>query len=309
MNLNARAWRVCQDLDAMSQTLRIQRLSDVTGYDFGVQCTGGLHAGVQLARVCMADLASIQLVPHTLPGCGVAVQVTTDQPRLACMESQYAGWRIDHGGYFAMGSGPMRRAAALEPLLANRPAETTEIAVGVLEAGKLPPRDVAAHLAQQCRVAEDRICLLVAPTSSVAGTLQIVARSVETAMHKLMDLKFDLRRVASGYGVAPLPPVAAHDLQAIGWTNDAILYGGQVTLWVHGDDASLEEVVAQVPSNSSRDYGMPFQQIFARYDHDFYQIDPHLFSPASIRLMNLDTGHTFQAGAVNADLLADSFQS
>ena len=34
----------------------------------------------------------------------------------ACMAAQYAGWQISRDGYFAMGSGPMRAAAAKEEL-------------------------------------------------------------------------------------------------------------------------------------------------------------------------------------------------
>ena len=39
------------------------------------------------------------------------VQVVTDHPVRACLASQYAGWAIKEGKYFAMGSGPMRAAA------------------------------------------------------------------------------------------------------------------------------------------------------------------------------------------------------
>ena len=309
MELNARSWRVCQNLYASSDTLRITRIDGATGWDFGNQCVGGLQAGLQLARICTADLADIQLVPTDLPGCGLSVQVTTDHPFRACMDSQYAGWKITGDGYFAMGSGPMRIAAAQEAFFEGRQRETTEVAVGVLEADRFPPPQIVQEIAETCQVAPDRLCLLVAQTSSLAGTLQVVARSLETAMHKLMDLGFDLSRIVSGYGTAPLPPGSKDDLGAIGRTNDAILYGGRVTIWVRGDDTSLEETIPQVPSAASRDYGRPFAEIFAEYDYDFYQIDPHLFSPASIRVVNLDTGNVFQAGRVNRDVLATSFQT
>ena len=112
----------------------------------------------------------------------------------------------------------------------------------------------------------------------------MVARSVETALHKLHELGFDLSRVVSGQGSAPVPPVAEDDLAGIGVTNDAILYGGRVTLYVCGDDASLAEVGPQVPSCASADYGQPFAEVLASYNHDFYQIDPLLFSTATATL-------------------------
>ncbi len=145
------------------------------------------------------------------------------------------------------------------------------------------------------------------PTASLAGTLQVVARSVETALHKLHELKFDVRRIISAHGVAPLPPVAKDDLAAIGRTNDAILYGARVVLYVTGDDASLEEVGPKVPSAASRDHGEPFAAIFARYNHDFYAVDPHLFSPAEVAFQNLETGRVHAFGKLAPEVLVRSF--
>ncbi len=196
------------------------------------------------------------------------------------------------------------KEALFEGLL---PREQTDVAVGVLETAKLPPEEVVRYIAEACGIAPGGLTLLAARTASQAGAVQVVARSVETALHKLHELGFDLTRIASGWGVAPLPPVAADDLAAIGRTNDAVLYGGEVVLWVRGDDASLEEMGPRVPSNASPDFGEPFGQIFARYDHDFYKIDPHLFSPAAVTFMNLDTGRTFRFGKTAPEILQRSF--
>jgi methenyltetrahydromethanopterin cyclohydrolase len=137
--------------------------------------------------------------------------------------------------------------------------------------------------------------------------MQVVARSVETALHKLHEIGFDLTRVQSGYGIAPLPPIAADDLTGIGWTNDALLYGAEVTLWVRGDDDSLAELGSRVPSSASSDYGEPFAEIFERAGRDFYKIDPLLFSPAVVTFVNLDTGRTQRFGQTNRAVLEKSF--
>ncbi len=285
-----------------------------TVIDFGIEKPGGLAAGLLLARVCMGDLATIRLV-ETQDGSSPMVEVLTDHPILACLASQYAGWEIKGDGYFAMGSGPMRAVAAREPLFDDigyreqiEPG-VNEDCFGVLEASKLPPELVCLDIAAKCGVEPHRLTLLVAPTRSLAGTIQIVARSVETAMHKLHELKFDLSRVISAVGSAPLPPPAADDLAAIGRTNDAILYGGRVTLYCRGDDGSLAAIGQQVPSSASRDYGWPFAETLAAYNHDFYRVDPLLFSPAQVTLVNLDTGRSFRFGEVNCDILNQSFES
>ena len=152
----------------------------------------------------------------------------------------------------------------------------------------------------------DHLTLLAARTASIAGTVQVVARSVETALHKLHELGYDLKNVVSGFGSAPLPPVAADDLAGIGRTNDAILYGGEVTLWVRDDDARLAEIGPQIPSCASRDFGEPFAAIFERYGRDFYKIDPLLFSPAVVTLVNLTSGKSHRFGELRPDVLSSA---
>jgi len=316
--MNQRAYELSLEIGQRARELRIDVHDDGVGavvMDFGVEATGGLAAGVMLARVCLADLAAVNLVvgqPEIWPG--PAVSVRTDHPIGACLASQYAGWQIGGDNFFAMGSGPMRGLTGKEDLFKDLgyPESTDyrqseDVAVGVLESSVLTPHEVSRKIATACDVDVRSLLLLVAPTASIAGHVQVVARSVETALHKLHELGFDLTRIVSGFGTAPLPPIASNDMQGIGRTNDAILYGGQVTLWVRGDDTSLDEIVTQVPSCASKDFGRPFGEVFAGYDHDFYKIDPHLFSPAMIEFVNIETGHSFQAGEVRADVLRASF--
>jgi len=280
--------------------------------DCGILARGGLLAGLDLARICLAGLAEVAIVPGSVGGrpCP-AVQVLTDHPVDACLASQYAGWHVTAEHYFAMGSGPMRAAnVAREAIFAKigRPRrEEAPAVVGVLEGRKPPTPAVLARIAESCGVAPAAVTLLIAPTASLAGGVQVVARSVETALHKLAEVGFDLSRLVSAHGTAPLPPVAADDLGAIGRTNDAILYGARVVLCVTGDDASIEEVGAKVPSSASHDHGEPFAAIFARYNHDFYAVDPHLFSPAEVVFQNLDTGRVHAFGQVAEDVMVRSF--
>jgi methenyltetrahydromethanopterin cyclohydrolase len=277
--------------------------------DCGIQALGGLEAGRRLTEICLAGLGHVSFVPAAAEsGCALAVAVRSDQPVAACMASQYAGWRLSEGKFFAMGSGPMRAAAGKEALFDKIGyREQSPVAVGVLETRQLPPESICQTIASACGMKPRDVTLLCAPTASQAGTVQVVARSLETALHKLHELGFDLARVESGFGSAPLPPVAHDDLAGIGRTNDAVLYGGEVTLWVRGADKDLEALGPKVPSSSSADYGRPFAAIFEHYHRDFYKIDPHLFSPAVITLVNLDTGRAFRYGYTSPRVLHESF--
>jgi methenyltetrahydromethanopterin cyclohydrolase len=273
--------------------------------DCGGAVVGSLQAGLQMARICTAGLADVQLCPG--PD-GPVIQVATDEPVRACLAAQYAGWHVKVGKYFAMGSGPMRAAAGLEALFDHIPGrEQPSCAVGVLETRHHPTEEVIASIVEKLPTTAESLTLAVAPASSMAGTIQVVARSLETALHKLHELKFDLSQVVSGYGVAPLPPVAADEGKAIGWTNDAILYGGRVVLWVRADDELLAQVGPKVPSSASPDHGSPFGEVFARYSGDFYKIDPQLFAPAVVEFRNLKTGKAHSFGRLDPDVLRRSF--
>ncbi len=312
MSLNHRALSIVEMLVARAEELKVA-VHPIEGggrfVDCGIQSRGGLLAGIDLAGVCLSDLAQVSTVPGELGGRTIPIiQVVTDHPVRACLASQYAGWAIQEGKYFAMGSGPMRAAAGNEAIydtIGYR--ESASAIVGVLETRKPPPPTIFAKIAAACRVEPAAVTLLAAPTASLAGGVQIVARSVETALHKLTELKFDLTRIVSAYGTAPLPPVAENDLAAIGWTNDSILYGARVLLYVTGDDASLESIGPHVPSSDSHDYGEPFAAIFARYHNDFYKVDPHLFSPAEVSFQNLDSGRVHTFGRLNPEVLVRSF--
>lgn len=277
--------------------------------DAGVRACGSLAAGELLARACLADRAVVSTSLDRLsdsPCPRVTVNVT--DPTVACLLSQYAGWKLSDGKFFAMASGPMRALIAREPLfdkLGYR--ESADVAVGILETRTLPDAPVIDKVARATGVAPERIILLAARTSSLAGGYQIVARSVETCLHKLMELGFDVTRVRSAIGSAFVPPVAKDDLVAIGRTNDSILYGAEVCLWVDGDEESIHRFGPRVPAAASSDYGAPFVELFKRCNGDFYAIDPLLFSPAKVVFNHLETGLCLEFGRLDTALLARSF--
>jgi methenyltetrahydromethanopterin cyclohydrolase len=185
-------------------------------------------------------------------------------------------------------------------------AEDVERGVLVLEGRTLPTEAVADWVAERAGLPPGAITFVAAPTASLAGGVQVVARVIETGLHKMETLGFDVRRVVSASGTAPVPPVAKNDIRAIGRTNDCILYGGRARFTMHGEDDELRDLAMRLPSISSTDYGTPFYDIFQRYDNDFYKIDGQLFSPAEVWLTNAASGRTFHAGAVNPGILRTS---
>jgi methenyltetrahydromethanopterin cyclohydrolase len=310
--LNHRAWSIADDIATRADELRIAVSTLPSGtriIDAGINVPGGLAAGIALGDLCMAGLGHISIT--TLPIAGQTypvVHVRTDHPAVACMASQYAGWAISAGDYFAMGSGPLRAHARVERELFGHLGyeERAERGVLVLEGRVLPTDEVARWIGEKARLDPARLTLAIAPTASLAGGMQVVARILETGLHKMDTLGFDVRRVVSGVGTAPIPPIAKNDLRAIGRTNDCILYGGDAHYHVDAEDAELQTLVEKLPASASGDHGTPFYDIFKRYGGDFYKIDPLLFSPAHVHLTNIRSGRTFVAGSLEPRVLHTS---
>jgi methenyltetrahydromethanopterin cyclohydrolase len=324
VSLNASAHGLAAALiaDAAALGIECHSIGGVQVVDCGVHAAGSEAAGVALARIAMAGqghVAVSRVAGSALLGAGwphcpyPIVTVTSDAAVKGCLAAQYAGWKVEGDGYFAMASGPVRAAIGRESIfdmIGHR--ERPDVAVGLLESSALPPADVCRRLATAAGVAPDRMILLVARTASPAGTLQVIARSLETALHKLHDIGFDLARIVRGRGAAPLAPVPAgpeRDLVAIGRTNDAILYGGRVVLEVTGCDESLAEIGPRSVSQASPDYGASFLELFQRAGRDFYAVDPALFASAVIEFVNLDTGSIQRHGSLAPSIVARSFSA
>ena len=284
-----------------------------TSIDAGAGRRGGIEAGLAIARICLGGLGEVALATDaTIPRWPWTISVRSSQPAIACLGSQYAGWSLSHGegrdGFFALGSGPARALARKEALFEELgyrdEAQATTL---VIESGRAPPSEVIAKVAADCGLPPTALTVIFAPTQSLAGSVQVVARVLEVALHKAHALKFPLTRIVDGLGAAPLSPPHPDFMTAMGRTNDAIIYGGRVQLFVTGPAEEAEALAEALPSRSSRDYGAPFREIFKRFKGDFYAIDPMLFSPAQTLVTALDSGETFRAGALDEALLDASF--
>jgi methenyltetrahydromethanopterin cyclohydrolase len=308
ISVNREALKIVEYMmtDAEVLGLEVSRLSNgATVVDCGVHVPGSLGAGRLFAEVCMGGLAEVGLCQLDFDGLWLpGVSASVSHPPVACLGAQYAGWAVKADKYFAMGSGPARALYRGDPVFEHLSyQDEADIAVLTLEARELPPVAVADKVARKCDISPESLYLLVAPTASIVGSVQVAARTVETGLHKMAEIDFDVNVLLAGYGTCPLAPVAKDDLRAIGRTNDAVLYGGQAWYTVSTEDACLEAVIERLPSSASHDYGTPFYDLFRRYDGDFYRIDPLLFSPAEVFINNVTSGRTFHAGQVDVEMI------
>lgn len=318
-SLNDQAAAVVEGLTARSAALdvAVHRLPNgATVVDCGSRVPGSSEAGRLFAEACMGGLADVALRVLDLDGWPApGVEVHVRHPLLACMASQLAGWPIevpkrgDEPGFYALGSGPARALCRKEKIfdIVAHHEESRSVVLSV-ESWDLPSAHAADWIAEGCcRLTAEDMYLLVAPTASIAGSVQVAARVVETALYKLYRSGFDLTTVVGASGTCPVAPVAADDLTAVGRTNDGILYGGRVWLSVTSGDEAIEAVLDRLPPSASPDYGVPFGRLYERACADFYQIDALLFSPAEVWITSLASGRTHHAGGLAPEIVRESF--
>jgi methenyltetrahydromethanopterin cyclohydrolase len=316
ISVNRNAWHLVERLRADAEALRVGITSGERGetlIDAGAAQQGGIAAGLRVAEICMGGLGTVQLVADAaIPRWPWSISVASSRPVIAGLGSQYAGWSLSHGkkpnAFFALGSGPARALARKEKLFAELDyADAADSAVLVLESLRPPPSPLIEQIARDCGVAPARLAIVYAPTQSLAGSVQVVARVLEVALHKAHALGFPLARIVDGMGAAPLPPPHPDFVTAMGRTNDAVILAGRVQLFVTGPAAEARALADGLPASGSRDYGRPFAETFRAFKGDFYAIDPMLFSPAEAIVTSLETGESFRAGRIDPALLDASF--
>ncbi len=318
LSVNALAGPALARLRDEATRLRVAVRTDTRGVtliDAGMAVQGSIEAGLLAAEICMGGLGEVRLAPGAREAWPSWLQVRSSQPVLACLASQYAGWSLaaskeETGGkkFFALGSGPARALACKEDLykeLGYR--DRSAHGVIVLEVDRPPPEVVIDKLLRDCGLAPEGLTIVLTPTASLAGTTQVVARVLEVALHKAHALGFALEHIVEGSASAPLPSPSADGIEAMGRTNDAILYGGQVHLSVRGETAAAQALALQLPSLNSRDYGRPFAELFKAAGYDFYKLDAALFAPAEVWVSHLDSGQTWHAGHLNMQLLCNAW--
>jgi methenyltetrahydromethanopterin cyclohydrolase len=300
------------ELIANAKELRVGLTKSENGatiLDAGIKYVGGIEAGRLIAEICMGGLGHVSLqTSNTFPRWPWVLSVHSNNPILSCLASQYAGWSLAHEKFFSLGSGPGRALANREDLFKELGYKDQANATClVLESEKAPPVEVIEKVSRDTGVAIENLTFILTPTRSLAGTVQVVARVLEVAMHKIHTLHFPLDHVVDGMASAPVPPPAPDFLVGMGRTNDAILFGGHAHLFVKGSDEAAAKLAKELPSNSSRDYGRPFAEVFKAVNMDFYKIDPMLFSPAAVTVTAIESGNTFTGGMLNAALIDQSF--
>ncbi|TIT04575.1 MAG: methenyltetrahydromethanopterin cyclohydrolase, partial [Mesorhizobium sp.] len=167
--LNDNAQRIIDGMIGNAERLRIAVSRGPLGeclIDAGAKAAGGVEAGLRMAEAAMGGLGSISVgMDRASQKWPFTVEVRSSQPVLACLGSQYAGWNLSSQDYFAMGSGPARALARVEPLFeALSYRDTASSAVLILETAEPPPRAIVEKVGKATGLATEKLTFLYAPT-------------------------------------------------------------------------------------------------------------------------------------------------
>ncbi|MGQ9530992.1 MAG: methenyltetrahydromethanopterin cyclohydrolase [Candidatus Bathycorpusculaceae bacterium] len=313
LSVNRLAWKLLEKLCENPEFYGVKIEKTSSGamiVDAGIKAKGGFQTGKIITEICMGGCGKAEIINKEygeieLP----SILIYTDHPAIATLGSQYAGWQIKEGDYFAIGSGPAR-ALAIKPKEIYEEIgykDAFDKGIIVLETDKPPPEKLLERFTRDCGISQENLAVILTPTASITGATQVSGRIVETGIHKLRRLGLNPKTILYASGCAPIPPNHPKFTIAMARTNDAILYGGTTYFIVeHENEESLKEIVAKAPSKASKNYGKTFIEIFKEANYDFYKIDPNLFAPAKITINNVKTGNLFKAGKINSEILAKS---
>ena len=280
--------------------------------DAGINTSGSIEAGLLISEICLGGLGNVTITPSNFFNDSTIMQISVHSahPVIACLGSQYAGWSLSSDDFFSLGSGPVRSIAQKEEIFnVLKYNDDYEKTVTILEVDKEPPKEIVQKVSEDCKIKFQNLVFILTPTTSISGNIQVVARVLEVAIHKVHELGFPLDRIESGFGTAPLPPIGKNFVSAMGRTNDSIIYGGNVQLVINGPEDDLINLAKELPSSNSKDYGKNFKRIFEEYNQDFYKIDGSLFSPARVIINSKKSGKIYKSGDINKKIIKNSFES
>ncbi len=317
-SINALAMKVVREIIARESELGVKVIPMPCGatlIDMGLNVRGSTQAGILFTRVTLGDMGLVSLGNWRLDERYTfqSVELAVTEPLIACLASQIAGWQLGQGEFATIGSGPARAQGAIpsDQYLDSTPyRDRNPEVVLCIQDHRYPPDSIALEVARACQVPPEDVYLLLAPSASIVGSIQVAARMVEIACHKMRMKGFSVSKVVNARGTAPVAPLVLDEIKAMGRINDSLLYGGETEFWVDAADEEIAAVIDQLVSKTSSPYyPTPFGVVFERAGRDFYQIDHDFHCIAKIQIHNVRTGKSFAAGEINQDVIRESFLS
>lgn len=281
--------------------------------DMGIEADGswlGAKMYVEAAHGGMAELTygRMRIKDLDLPSANVMI----DNPMLSVIGCEAGAWSLGEGEYAPVASGPVRAKARVDRWAQRVDYEDpSDYVLMQMQTRRMPDDETLEFVAESCGIPMANLTVIVAPSASLVGSVQVGSRAFEQCVISLArNSSFDISTIVYGYGSAPVAPVIKDEVLAMGRINDALVYGGSGGMWLrHRDDEEVRRAAEGLPFSvqAGDDYGKGYAEIYAAYGHSLFDIPARLDSPAKIMMSNMLTGSVFTAGAIDEDAIYRSF--
>lgn len=318
LSVNAETMKIIHEVLAAPEALGVEVSrfpNGATLIDMGQHAPGSWQAARYFTLVTLGNLAEVSYESYALgadrlPGVRVpGVRVMVNRPLEACMGCQVAGWVLAKEPDAPVLSGPARALNSEPDHYFDHISYRDQYHEGIVTVQMTRPvtEEMAQKMADACRLQPENLYILASKHACLISTVQVPARVVELTMHRLALEKFDLGCIQYASCVAPIPPLIHDELIAFGRVNDALIYGGEVSLYVEAEDELLARIVPAIVTEASAIGGKSFSQLYREANYDFHAIPADMHTPAVLHMTNLNTGRTFSAGHVDVEVLTRSF--
>lgn len=287
----------------------LEQKNGTTIIDAGINVSGSDKLGQIIAEISLGGLGAVRpIIMHIEDITVQGVVVSTNEPMIATLCSQYPNWYVNVNDFFAIGSGPAQALSAREKIsqeIGYR--DLSQRGIIILETDQMPSEEVSDSISKKCGISPSGLYVAIAPFTSIAGSILRSARIIGTGMYKMWKLGFDLSKVRTAHGTAPVAPIAKDNMHAIAMTHDCILYGGRTYYFIRpNENDDLSSLAREISSSSSDQYGKTSYGLLQSINFDLCMISSLLFSPAEVTLNDVLTRETHKAGSLNPDMLRKS---
>ena len=315
VSINKRAMEIVRTIIKEKEALNIGVFTLKNGstvIDMGVNYTGGYQAAKHLVEITLGGLGYLQYGNFDLDGLELPqVEIYVDSPVIACLSSQLSGWTLPElktDNIVPLISGPIRTIVKEDSFAKAFPYEDkSDEVVVALQGGLIPDVKLTDYLASKSGVDPDKVYVLTAATGSLAGMVNVVARTLETSLWRLHDLGFNPEKVISAWGKAPIPPISKDEYTSMIRSNTYVYYGGTVGLTVDCDDKEITDILTKVvlSKETTEQYGMPFGKLLEEANGNIFEMTKFVHSVAKVIFYNIRSGNTFRCGTTDLEVLKE----
>lgn len=317
LSVNKLAFNLVKKLINEHERLKIKIIKLRNGakvIDTGIKALGSLEAGLIVSKISLGGLANVFILPTSYGETTLlSIYVNTDHPSIAILGSQLpllSLFKVDE--YSAILSGPGKtlikeldqRSKELFEKIQYR--DKSKIAIFILQSNEVPNEKIAKYLAKQCKVSPKNLYLIITPTNSIVGSIQVSARMIEITLWRLFSIfKFSMDKIVAASGSAPISPIYPDVWKRLGITpDDMLMNGSKVVLFIKPEKTDdLQYLVKNMVIESTKAYGKSFYEMLEEANFDFYKIDHSSVAPAQLIIYDLLNGKIHEAGKLNIDFI------